>query len=60
MRGRVMGLFTTIIAFYPLSVWPLGEAMDRVDPRLVFAVCGGMMALIFFLIALFRPALRRL
>ncbi len=60
MRGRTMGLFTMMIAFYPMAVWPIGEAMDRVDPRLVFAVCGGMMALIFLLIALFRPALRRL
>ncbi|MFO8102273.1 MAG: MFS transporter [Dehalococcoidia bacterium] len=60
MRGRVMGLSATIIAFYPMSVWPLGEAMDRVDPRLVFAACGGLIGLIFFAVVLLRPHMRKL
>ena len=60
MRGRVMGLFSTAIAFYPLSVWPLGEAMDQLDPRMVFAVCGGLMVMAFLVIAMFKPGLSRL
>ena len=59
-RGRVMSVYMMIWGLTPLGTIPAGIVADRLGIRLVITVQGGLLAVIFLAVLLFRPRVRRL
>ncbi|MHB1295897.1 MAG: MFS transporter [Anaerolineae bacterium] len=60
LRGRVMSMYMLIFGLMPLGTVPAGMLADRLGVPAVLAGQGVMLALLYVVVALFWPAVRRL
>jgi len=60
MRGRVTGLFMTTFGLQPLGALPIGAMADAIGAPVTVGAFGVATMLLFVMIALFRPNVRRL
>ncbi len=60
IRSRVMGIYEFSNGIFPIGVLVMSISMDYVDPRLVMATAGTVMALFSLYVLYGRPAVRQL
>ena len=60
IRSRVMGIYEFSNGIFPIGVLLMAVTMDYVDPRMVMAVAGTLMALFSFYVLVGKPNVRQL
>lgn len=60
IRARVMGIYEFSNGIFPIGVLLMAVTMDYVDPRVVMAAAGTLMALFSFYVLLGKPNVRQL
>ena len=60
IRSRVMGIYEFSNGIFPIGVLLMAVTMDYVDPRMVMAAAGTLMALFSFYVLLVKPTVRQL
>ncbi|HSW56834.1 MAG TPA: hypothetical protein VLH15_00365, partial [Dehalococcoidales bacterium] len=59
-RGRVNGVFSMIVALYPMATLGLGAMAEVMGAPLALSICAGILTLIMTGILVFNRSIRRM